>query len=378
MWHYVPKKVTAVKRMLFELSFIMSATLRAIFSKKPDIYVVVSPPLFAGIPISIVGKLRRVPVLFHIQDLQPDAAVWLGMLKPGLLTKILYALERLTYKMVDHISGITPAMVETIESKGISPDKISLLPNWINIRHDAPLPQRKQESGLAVRRKLGFADDTFLGVYSGNLGVKQGLEAIINAAEELKKANIPAKDVSLLICGDGTEKQRLVDIAKEKQLDNLFFQPLLAYDDYQGLLNSCDINLVTQVVGSGKAFFPSKVLSILAAACPVLAVSDPDSPLQQAITEGKAGFTASPEDTAGIAQLLIDLRSRTDELQQCSRDGFEWVKIFAPESVLNTFEKSIMVLGKHPDEVLIPLAMPELSRKFQANSPLIDYPTRAA
>jgi len=345
MWHYVPARASAIKRMIHELSFIASASLRTLFSKKPDIYVVVSPPLLSGIPIAIIAKLRGVPVIFHIQDLQPDAAVWLGMLTQKWLIKTLYVFELWTYKLVDKISGITPAMVDTILSKGIPSDKVELLPNWISIRADAEMAPRKQSPGLETRRTLGFPDDCFLAVYSGNLGSKQGLDVLLDVATELKTAGVSHEEVSLLICGDGAEKKRLEATAHERQLDNLFFRPLLPYEQYQSLLNSCDINLVTQVAGSGKAFFPSKVLSILAAGCPVLGVSDTDSPLHQAINEGGAGFSLSPENPTKIAQLLQHLKANPQELEQCSSQGFNWVKQFAPETVLAKFEKTLEELA---------------------------------
>ena len=89
-WHYVPPIASAIKRMLHELTFIGSSVLKALFSNEPDVYVVVSPPLLSGLAISFIAKLKGLPVLFHIQDLQPDAAVWLGMLIQEWLIKKFY------------------------------------------------------------------------------------------------------------------------------------------------------------------------------------------------------------------------------------------------------------------------------------------------
>ena len=337
-WHYVPAKATAIKRMVHELTFIGSSVLRALFSKAPDVYIVVAPPLLSGLAIGFIARLKGRPVLFHIQDLQPDAAVWLGMLTQQWLIKTLYWFEALTYSWMNVVSGITPAMVSVLLEKNLTRDKVKLLPNWIPISKDAVLPERRTESGMQVRRTLGIDDDTFLAVYSGNLGSKQGLDVLLDAAQELKKSKVPSSEVTLMICGDGAEKVRLVKEATELGLDNLKFTPLLPYEDYKAILTAIDISLVTQVLGSGKAFFPSKVLSILAAGCPILAVCDEESPLHDSLAEAQAGVTAHPENPKAIVQQLIALAKDRETLTDYSRSGFNWVKRFSPETVLANFE----------------------------------------
>lgn len=351
-WHYVPAKATAIKRMVHELTFIGSAVLRALFSRTPDVYVVVAPPLLSGLAIGFIARLKGRPVLFHIQDLQPDAAVWLGMLTQPWLIKTLYWFEALTYSWMNVVSGITPAMVSVLLEKNLTRDKVKLLPNWIPISKDAVLPERRTETGMRVRRNLGIDDDTFLAVYSGNLGSKQGLDVLLDAAQALKKSKVPAENVTLMICGDGAEKVRLVKQATELGLDNLKFTPLLPYDDYKAMLTAIDISLVTQVLGSGKAFFPSKVLSILAAGCPILAVCDEESPLHDSLAEAHAGVTAHPENPEMIVQQIMTLAENRESLTEYSRSGFNWVKRFSPETVLANFEAVLSSMNES-DEINI-------------------------
>ena len=343
-WHYVPAKATAIKRMIHELTFIGTSVIRALFSKSPDVYVVVSPPLLSGLAIGFIAKLKGRPVLFHIQDLQPDAAVWLGMLTQTWLIKILYWFEWLTYRWMNVVSGITPAMVKVLLEKDLPPQKVKLLPNWIPISRDAPLPKRRTEEAMLVRRQLGVKDQTFLAVYSGNLGSKQGLDVLLDTAQELKERKVSAQDITLMICGDGAEKARLTDLADDLGLDNVIFTPLLPYDDYMALLTSIDISLVTQVLGSGKAFFPSKVLSILAAGCPILAVCDEESPLHESLDEANAGVTAHPGKAAEIADQLQRIAADRSSLDTYSKSGFTWVKRFSPETVLTNFENVLLAM----------------------------------
>ena len=82
-WHYVPGKVRALKRIVHEASFIAVSLLRVLSLPRPDVFVVVSPPLLLGLAAWIAGIVKNSPFVFHVQDLQPDAAVGLGMLLPG-------------------------------------------------------------------------------------------------------------------------------------------------------------------------------------------------------------------------------------------------------------------------------------------------------
>ncbi|MDB2499571.1 WcaI family glycosyltransferase [bacterium] len=351
-WHYVPVIATAIKRMVHELTFIGSSVLRALFSQRPDVYVVVAPPLLSGLAIGFIAKLKGRPVIFHIQDLQPDAAVWLGMLTQRWLIKTLYWFEALTYQWMDVVSGITPAMVSVLLDKNLPRQKVKLLPNWIPISQDAERPARNTDTAMSVRRDLGLADDTFLAVYSGNLGSKQGLDVLLDAALELKKRNVPASKITLMICGDGAEKVRLTEKANELGLENLVFKPLLPYADYQAILTSIDVSLVTQVLGSGKAFFPSKVLSILAAGCPILAVCDDESPLHESLAEANAGVSAHPEEPANMVDQLLRLANEPEILETYSKSGFTWVKRFSPETVLANFDSVLQAMSEKQTRLL--------------------------
>src|ERR1041385_3261731 len=80
-WHFVPRKVSAWKRIIHEATFIAISTVRVLSLKRADVYVIVSPPLLLGMAAWFVTRIKHAPFVFHVQDLQPDAAVGLGMLK---------------------------------------------------------------------------------------------------------------------------------------------------------------------------------------------------------------------------------------------------------------------------------------------------------
>src|SRR3984893_5190913 len=127
-WMWVPKKVTSAKRVLFEASFLASSLLRAVCSPKPDLLLVVSPPLGLGLSAVLLSRWANVPYVFDVQDLQPDAAADLGML-PRPVLPILYRLEAMAYRNAALISTITEGMRRKILAKGIPPDKVVVVPH---------------------------------------------------------------------------------------------------------------------------------------------------------------------------------------------------------------------------------------------------------
>jgi putative colanic acid biosynthesis glycosyltransferase WcaI len=132
-WLYVPKRLNSVKRIIHEASFVASAFLRSIGNsgkKRPDVLIVITPPLALGLAAFLLSRKWKVPYVQHVADLQPDAAVDLGMLSPTGFTRLLYAIERLSYQKAAIISTLTVSMRERIVGKGIASDKVILSPDW--------------------------------------------------------------------------------------------------------------------------------------------------------------------------------------------------------------------------------------------------------
>src|SRR5580692_7810391 len=115
---YVPNPVTSLKRVLHEASFIVSSTIRALARKRPDVLLVVSPPLGLALTAILLSRLWRIPYVFDVEDLQPDAAAELGML-PGWAVKLLYRVEKAAYRHARLVTTLTSSMRQRIVDKGI-------------------------------------------------------------------------------------------------------------------------------------------------------------------------------------------------------------------------------------------------------------------
>jgi colanic acid biosynthesis glycosyl transferase WcaI len=334
-WCHVPAVVTTLRRIAHELSFGASSLLRVLGLPRADIYIVVSPPLGLGFFAWVATRLKRSRFVFHVQDLQPDAAVGLGMIKRGGFTRLLYALERLAYKKAARVSGISDGMLAAFARKGVPVQKRALLPNWLRrpVANTAPMGERAEE-----RRRFGVADGALLAVYAGNLGLKQSLEIVIEAAVLLRARPVPAAPVQLIIAGDGAARAGIEAFLRAHPGVAVRLLPLLDDGDYAALLAAADLALITQSGGSGQYFFPSKLLSVLAAGLPVLAVADADSELALAVRAGGFGGVVRPGDAAGLADALARIAGSRGELAAWA-SRTDWVSRFDREEILPRFEK---------------------------------------
>jgi len=319
-WLYVPTKVGSVKRILHEASFVIASFLRVLTLRRPDIFVVVSPPLLLGITAWVMSLLKRVPFVFHVQDLQPDAAIGLGMLREGWLTRMLYRMESFVYAKAARVSGISHGMLEMFRKKGIPESKLIYFPNGVKLPPN--LPKRG-----AFRGKNNIPENAFLAIYSGNLGVKQGLDVLVNAAVLLEKplagdtggnrADVSAKDSSIriVIAGEGARRADLAASIARLKLENVLLLPLLPEHDYREMLADADCNVITQQAGSGSFFFPSKLLAALAAGKPVVSVADETSELAKAVASGRFGVNIAPNDPAALAATIRSLAQAAERVR---------------------------------------------------------------
>ena len=297
-WLWVPKNVTSSKRIVFEASFLASSLLRALCSPKPDLLLVVSPPLGLGLSAVFLSRWMNVPYVFDVQDLQPDAAADLGML-PKPVLPILYRMEMMAYRNAALVLAVTEGMRQKIVAKGISAGKVAVVP--------PPAADNLFGVGNGVDRQEFRTSQRLQGktivAHSGNMGVKQGLDIVLDAALALKEN----PDISFLLVGDGAMKSQLETRARVLNLDNLHFLPLQAPAQYLQMLAAIDIALIVQQSTVSDFAFPSKTVTLLSAARPVAAAVSADSEIGRVICASEGGVLTEPEKAPALATSIREL-----------------------------------------------------------------------
>ena len=334
---YIPTRVTSLKRVLHEASFIATSLLRALGRKRPDVLLVVSPPLGLAVSAILLGWLWRIPYVFDVEDLQPDSAADLGMLPP-LVLKLMYRVEAAAYRYAALVSTITDGMRERILKKGVPPEKVTLF----EARLDSSLLDLAPEEGTAFRQRYDLGDK-FLVTHSGNMGVKQGLDVIVDAAV-LGRAD---GSTQFLLVGSGVDRERIQNRVADLGLENVRFFPLLDEADFRGLLAATNICLVTQQKAASDIFFPSKMVTYLAAGRPLIASVDSGSQAARVTRESGAGRTVVPEDPGALLRAVHEMR--TEDLRAYGAKARDYaISKWAPARVLGYLEQTLASVAFMP------------------------------
>ena len=227
-------------------------------------------------------------------------------------------------------------MLKSFRAKGVADAKLIYFPNAIALGDSSPPPERGE-----FRGRHGFARTEFLAVYAGNLGVKQGLNVLLETAPFLSDRRI-----RIVICGDGAQRESLAERAREMKLPNVSMLPLQAGRDYRALLVDADLCFITQQAGSGNSFFPSKLLGLLAEAKPVVTVAAPECELALSLAEGKFGVNVPPGHPQQVAELLDALAQDPERLAEYGAAGRRYVQQFEKTHVFEKFAEELESLGK--------------------------------
>jgi len=336
---YVTQKVNAKNRIIHEFSFLISSKLHWFSSlfRKYDVVISIYPPLIIGLFPLIYRLIHKKPWVFHIQDLQVDAAKELGMIKNPLILSLLFKLEKYFLRNSTRISSISPGMKRKILSKGFPESKYLSLPNWVDTVFIKPMPLEE-----SLKFKLGFNPEEKIVLYSGNLGEKQGLEIIIQAAEQLKNTN----NLRFVIAGEGPAKTRLQEMATDKQLKNIYFMSLMPYQDLPAFLNMADIHLVLQKKEASDLVLPSKLSTILSVGGVSVVSAVHGTTLYDLVMDNNLGKVIEPESATDLAGAINELLNVDVEPVKNNARNYA-LKNLSIDQILGNFEYELKNLIKH-------------------------------
>ena len=294
-----PAKPTALKRIIHLASFAFTSALALIsklFSSKtrPDVLFVVQPTLFITPVALFFAKLVGAKTVLHIQDYEVDAMFGLGLANEGsFLSRIAYGVETWFMRRFDVVSTISFSMMERAEQKGVNADQILFFPNWADTDFVTP-----DVDGSSIRNEWGLASSDKVVLYAGNMGAKQGLEMVLEAAAKYQaEINQATSAIKFVFVGAGAHVDALKQMAQALQLDNVIFKPLQAWEDVPAMLVMADVHLVVQKKGAADAVLPSKLTNILSAGGCSVVTAEVDTELGQIEAKYPGIYTlADPEN----------------------------------------------------------------------------------
>lgn len=329
---YVPSAPGGARRLLHLGSFAVTA-LPVIFWQalkwRPDVILTTAPPLSVAPPVLLACWISGARSHLHVQDFEVEAAFHLGILKHPMLFSTASRIERVLLRSFTKVSTISPRMRERLISKGVKIERAVLVPNWAGNEDFDPVrgPGNWREQLKADR-------GTILAVYAGNMGRKQGLETIVDAARLLQDK----PSIRFVFCGDGAGREQLVECAAG--LTNITFLPVQPLEEFAHLMIAADIHLLPQRAEAADLVMPSKLGNIFASGRPVVAGTAVNTQLYDAV-QG-CGIAVEPDNSAEFAAAIVtlaenkELRTSMGEAGRCKALS-EWNR----DRILERMETSL-------------------------------------
>jgi colanic acid biosynthesis glycosyl transferase WcaI len=361
---WVPAQPRGTTRMLHLASFALTSFLafvHAIFWR-PQAVVTIAPTLASAPGAWLLAKCTGARSWLHIQDFEVDAAMDMGIVDAGPLKRFALAAERWLLRRFDRVSTISPKMLERLAHKGVASERQVSFPNWADIDGIRPL-----DAPSSYRAELGIPDDAVVALYSGNMGLKQGLELLGEAArrlslpahsdeaaletvgrslppharEDARRADGGAPALHFVFGGEGPARAALESACAG--LPNVHFlglQPTERLCDWLGL---ADIHLLPQRADVADLVMPSKLTGMLASGRAVLATALPGTGVANALVH--SGIVTPPADVDAFVNALRALAGdaqRREELGTAARQ--QALATLSRDAILGAFDARLAQL----------------------------------
>lgn len=294
---------------------------RAVFAKDAkscDLVFLSSTPPIQGAMGSLIKKFTGKKFIYCLQDIFPDSLVGTGLAKKdGILWKIGRKIEDFTYRHADKIIVISEDFKKNIMAKGVPEDKIVVIYNWVDQNAVVEVPREENK----LFDKYGLDRSKFYIEYSGNIGLTQNMDMLLEVMKELKDSH---PDIGLVLVGEGAYKQQVEEIVKRDALTNVAMLPFQPYEDISHVFSLGDAGLVISKPGVGANSVPSKTWSIMSASRPVLANFD-ENELKTIVEDHQCGIFTKAGDKEAFKQSILSLYNNRELCKEYGRNGRQFV-----------------------------------------------------
>lgn len=286
---FLKRGMTFIKFSVKSAGIAMTAKYDTVFAS--------TTPLTVGVPGVFSRWLRGKRFVFEVRDLWPELPREMGVIKNPVILWMMGVLEWISYRSAHRCIGLSPGIVKGIERCGVASDKITMVPNGCDIAiFNAP--------SVKPWRPKGVGKNDLMAVFSGARGQANGLDAVLNAAVELKSRNV--RNIKLILIGQGKLTQHLKSRVESEGLDKVLILPPVPKAKLAGLLKSADIGL--QCLANVPAFYygtsPNKFFDYISAGLPVL--NNYPGWVADMVVNNNCGFVVPPDNAGAFADALIE------------------------------------------------------------------------
>ncbi len=305
------------------VTYLSNALVTGLRGRRPDVVLCMTdPPIVADIAL-LVARRFRVPLVVISQDVFPEIAVQLKRLENPAAMSVLRFLVSLYLRRADRVVAIGETMRTRLEAKGAVPDRVRVIPNWVDTARLQP------HRGVNDWLRVAELEGKFLIMHSGNVGHAQDLDSLVRSATFLRDLD----DLAIAIIGMGARHAELVELAKLLEVDQvrfLYYQPRAWLPQS---LSAADVHVVGLAPGLAGYVVPSRLYGILAVGRPVIAAADPESETAQVVERSGCGIVVPPGRPELLARAIRDAHDGRYDLEAMGASGREWVEREGDRSV---------------------------------------------
>jgi len=310
VWVY-PAMGSGLGRVMNCATFGVTSLLGLFRARRPDYLLVESPPLLTCIPAYLVKLVWRVPYIFNVADLWPDAMIEHGFLREGLLQQMLLALESWSYRKAAYVNAVTQGIRDVLVSqKHVPAEKVLFLPNGVDLSRF-----QRREPDLRLKRELGLEDKSVI-LWAGTMGYAHGLEYVLQAAKILEGHS----HIHFLFLGDGSTRNKLRQLRTQLNLQNVTFRDPVSLEElppYYSIAEGCLASL--RALPSHEGARPSKIFPVLASGKALIFVGSGEG--ARLVESAQAGVVVEPENPPALAKEILRLFANRKMLLQLGENG---------------------------------------------------------
>lgn len=313
VWSYITANEGFVKRILDYLSFMITATVAALFVRRVDVVVGTSPQFFTACAAWATGLLKRRPWVFELRDLWPESIKAVGAMQDSAAIRLLERIELFLYRKADRIVAVTHAFKDTLARRGIDSAKIEVVTNGVDLGNFRPMPKDP-----ALVRELGL-EGCFVAGYIGTHGMAHGLETLLEAAASLQRRP-DTQDVRLIFLGHGAEKAALVSLSERMGLSNVLFVDSVPKSEVARYWSLLDVSIIhLRKTDLFDSVIPSKLFECMGMAIPVLHGVPGES--AEIVRREDVGEVFESSNAAQLEEALVRLRTEPERMARYRLNG---------------------------------------------------------
>jgi glycosyltransferase involved in cell wall biosynthesis len=330
--NYIPGRQDAVRRSIFEGTFFLnaSATYRL---PRPDLVLGIVPSLSGGVIAAQLARRYKTSLGLLFQDLVGSAARQSGMPGGARIADLTARLEGWVARQSDQIAVVSPGFRPYLHGLGVDPDRIVTLRNWSHITPPTADP-------LETRKQLGWSPEQIVVLHAGAIGLKQGLENVVEAARAAVNLD---RRLHFVLMGDGNQRRNLE--ARATGLPNISFIDPVEKEHFPNVLAAADLLLINERGSVTDMSLPSKLTSYLVAGRPIVAAVNPGGETAREIERSRAGVSVPAEQPRALVNALSALANDAGTIERMSRAGAAYAEAhLSRESALDQAQRCVLDL----------------------------------